>query len=127
MVSYHGKLTKSERGHFYPYSYVANNAQGDTAINFVAAFSSPSGSSGAVAGHPSSSSDLFSCAEDGCVNMFSNYEELQLHLDAKCHLFMEEQDTTYDTFKKSGPTAYRVGVFQIRAPCHKSKQAIVLT
>ena len=32
--------------------------------------------------------------------MFSNYEELQHHLDAECHLFMEERDTTYDTLKK---------------------------
>ena len=83
------------KGHFYPYSSVVNDAQGDTAINVVVAFSSPSGSSGAVAGHPSSSSGLFSCAK-----MFSNYEELQHHLDAECHLFMEEQDTTYDNIKK---------------------------
>jgi len=60
------------KGHFYPYSSVVSNAQGDTAINVVVAFSSPSGSSGAVAGHPSSSSGLLSCAEDGCVKMFSN-------------------------------------------------------
>ena len=51
---------------------VVNNAQGATAINVVVASSSPSGSSGAVAGHPSSSSGLFSCAKDGCVKM--NYE-----------------------------------------------------
>ena len=66
------------KGHFYPYSSEVKNAQGDTAINDVVAFSSPSGSSGAVAGHPSSSSGPFSCAEDGCVKKFSNDEELQL-------------------------------------------------
>ena len=60
------------KGHFYPYSYVVNNAQGATAINVVVASSCPSGSSGAVAGHPSSSSGLFSGAKDGCVKM--NYE-----------------------------------------------------
>jgi len=79
------------KGHFYPYSSVVNNAQGATAINVVVAFSSPSGSSGAVAGDPSSSSGLFSCAEDGCVKIFSNYEELQHHLDAECHLFIDAQ------------------------------------
>ena len=53
-----------------------------------------------VTGNPSSSSGLFSCAEDACVKMFSNYEEFQHHLDAECHLFIEEQDTSYDTIKK---------------------------
>ena len=70
---------------------MVNNAQGATAINVVVAFSSPSGSSGAVAGHPSSSSALLPCAEDGCVKVFSNYEEPQHHLDAECHLFIDAQ------------------------------------
>ena len=97
----------------------------ETAINVVVAFSFPPGSSGAVAGRPSSSSGLFSCAEDGCVKMFSNYEELQHHLDAECHLFMEEQDTTYDTIKKKW--ANILSSVSLPNPCHKSKQAVVLT
>ena len=40
------KAYQIEKGHFYPYSSVVNNAQGDSAINVVVAFSSPSGSSG---------------------------------------------------------------------------------
>ena len=88
------------KGHFYPYSSLVNSAQRETGIIVVVPFSSPSSSSGAVAGHSSSSCGLLSCAEDGCVKMFANYEELQYHLDAECHIFMEEQDTTYDAIKK---------------------------
>ena len=44
-----------------------------------------------MAGHPSSSSALLSCAEDGCVKVFSNYEELKHHLDAESHLFIDAQ------------------------------------
>ena len=32
--------------------------------------------------------------------MFSTYKELQHHLDAERHLFVEEQDTAYDVIKK---------------------------
>ena len=31
----------------------------------------------------------------------TRYQELQYHLDAECHIFMEEQDTTYDAIKKT--------------------------
>ena len=90
-------------GHFYPYSSLTTNAQGATAIKVLNPFSSPSNCSGAsVAGHSSISPGLalFSCEEEGCVKMFSNYKELQHHLDAERHLFVEEQDTTYDVIKK---------------------------
>ena len=43
---------------------------------------------------------LFSCPEQGCVKMFSTFDNLQQHLDAKRHVFMEEQDTSYDVIKK---------------------------
>ena len=32
--------------------------------------------------------------------MFSTYKELQHHLAAKCHLFVEEQHTAYDVIKE---------------------------
>ena len=32
--------------------------------------------------------------------MLSTYKELQHHLDAECHLFVEEQDNAYDVIKK---------------------------
>ena len=53
-----------------------------------------------MAGHFSASPGLFSCEEEGCVKMFSTYKELQHHLDAERHLFVEEQDTVYDVIKK---------------------------
>ena len=88
-------------GHFYPYSSLTTNAQGATAIKVLNPFSSPSNCSGAsVAGHSSISPGLFSCEEEGCVKMFSTYKELQHHLDAERHLFVEEQDTAYDVIKK---------------------------
>ena len=88
-------------GHFYPYSSLTTNAQGATAIKVLNPFSSPSNCSGAsVAGHSSISPGLFSCEEEGCVKMFSTYEELQHHLDAVRHLFVEEQDTAYDVIKE---------------------------
>ena len=75
--------------------------QGGTAIKVLVRFSSPSNCSGAsVAGHSSISPGLFSCEEEGCVKMFSTYKERQHHLDAERHLFVEEQDTTYDVIKK---------------------------
>ena len=87
--------------HFYPYSSLTTNAQGATAIKGLNPFSSPSNCSGAsVAGHSSISPGLFSCEEEGCVKMFSTYKELQHHLDAERHLFVEEQDTAYDVIKK---------------------------
>ena len=87
--------------HFYPYSSLTTNAQGATAIKVLNPFSSPSNCSGAsVAGHSSISPGLFSCEEEGCVKMFSTYKELQHHLDAERHLFVEEQDTAYDVIKK---------------------------
>ena len=94
------------KGHFYPYSSVVNNAQGDIAINVVDAFSSPSGSSGAVAGHPSSSSGLFSCAEDGCVKMFSNYEELQLWMLSVICLWRSKTQLMILS-RKSGRTSHQ--------------------
>ena len=88
-------------GHFYPYSSLTTNAQGATAIKLLNPFLSPSNCSGAsVAGHSSISPGLFSCEEEGCVKMFSTYKELQYHLDAERHLFVEEQDTAYDVIKK---------------------------
>ena len=88
-------------GHFYPYSSLTTNAQGATAIKVLNPFSSPSNCSGAsVAGHSSISPGLFSCEEERCVKMFSTYKELQHHLDAERHLFVEEQDTAYDVIKK---------------------------
>ena len=88
-------------GHFYLYSSLTTNAQGVTAIKVLNPFSSPSNCSGAsVAGHSSVSPGLFSCEEEGCVKMFSTYKELQHHLDAERHLFVEEQDTVYDVIKK---------------------------
>ncbi|CAH3157045.1 unnamed protein product [Porites evermanni] len=88
-------------GHFYPYSSLTTNAQGATAIKGLNPFSSPSNCSGAsVAGHSSISPGLFFCEEEGCVKMFSTYKELQHHLDAERHLFVEEQYTAYDVIKK---------------------------
>ena len=88
-------------GHFYPYSSLTTNAQGATAIKVLNPLSSPSNCSGAsVAGHSSISPGLFSCEEEGCVKMFSTYKELQHHLDAERHLFVEEQDTAYHVMKK---------------------------
>lgn len=59
---------------------------------------------GAIAVHPSAESlkadGLFSCLEQGCVKMFSTFDNLQQHLDAERHVFMEEQDTAYDVIKK---------------------------
>ena len=78
-------------GHFYPYSSLIKNAQGDTAIRVIVPFSSPSNCPGAaVAGHSPTSPGLFSSVEEGCVKMFSTYKELQHYLDAERHLFMEE-------------------------------------
>ena len=53
-----------------------------------------------MAGHSSISPGLFSCEEEGCVKMISTYKELQHHLGAGRHLFVEEQDTAYDAIKK---------------------------
>ena len=53
-----------------------------------------------MAGHSSISPGLFSCEEEECVKMFSTYKELQHHLEAERHLFVEEQDTKYDVIKK---------------------------
>ena len=43
---------------------------------------------------------LFSCPEQGCVKMFTTFDNLQQHVDAERHVFMEEQDTAYDVIKK---------------------------
>ena len=73
----------------------------ETAIKVLNPFSSPSNCSGAsVAGHFSILPGLFSCEEEGSVKMLSTYKELQHHLDAECHLFVEEQDNAYDVIKK---------------------------
>ena len=88
------------KGKYYPYSSVITKAQGNTEIKVLVPFSSRSGCPGAVAAASLDSPGLFSCLEEGCVKMFSTYEELQHHLDTECHIFMEEQDTAYDIIKK---------------------------
>lgn len=91
-------------GHFYSYASVVTRAQEDTGLKIVVPFSSQPGCLGAIAVHSSVDSHkadgLFSCPEQGCVKMFSTFDNLQQHLDAECHVFMEEQDTAYDVIKK---------------------------
>ena len=95
------KASQIGGGQFYPYSSLTTNAQGATAIKVLNPFSSSSNCSGTSgAGHSSISPGLFSCEEEGCVKMFSTYKELQHHLDAVRHLFVEEQDTAYDVIKE---------------------------
>lgn len=92
------------KGHFYSYASVITRAQEDTGLKVLVPFSSQPGCLGAIAVHPSAESHkadgLFSCQEQGCVKMFSTFENLQQHLDAERHVFMEEQDTAYDVIKK---------------------------
>ena len=104
-------------GHFYPYSSLTTNAQGATAIKILNPLSSPSNCSGAsVAGHSSISPGLFSCEEEGCVKMFSTYKELQHHLDAERHLFVQEQDTAYDVIKKKWASILSIVNLQKQCP-----------
>ena len=85
----------------YLYSFLTANAQGGTVIKVLFPFLSPSNCSGAsVTGHSSILPGLFSCEEEGCVKLISSYKELQHHLAAECHLFVEEQETAYDVIKK---------------------------
>ena len=85
-------------GQFYPYFSLTTNAQGATAIKVLNPFSSPSNCSGAsVAGHSSISKKK---KKKDFFKMFPTYKELQYHLDAERHLFVEEQDTAYDVIKK---------------------------
>lgn len=92
------------KGHFYSYASVITRAQEDTGLKVLVPFSSQPGFLGAIAVHPSAESHkadgLFSCLEQGCVKMFSTFDNLQQHLDAELHVFMEEQDTAYDVIKK---------------------------
>jgi len=55
-------------------------------IKVLVPFSSRSGCPGAVAAASLDLPGLFPCLEEGCVKMFSTYEELQHHLDTECHL-----------------------------------------
>ena len=97
----HGKHIRLGKIIFIRILPPTSNAQGGTVIKVLVPFSSSSNCSGAsVAGHSSISPGLFSCEEEGCVKMFSTYKELQHHLDAERHLFVEEQDTAYDVIKK---------------------------
>ena len=92
------------KGHFYPYASVTTRPQEDTGLKTVVPFSSQPGCLGAIAVHSSAESHkadgLFSCPEQGCVKMFPTFDNLQQHLDAERHVFMEEQDTAYDIIKK---------------------------
>ena len=92
------------KGHFYPYVSVTTRPQEDTGLKIVMPFSSQPGCLGAIAVHSSAESQkadgLFSCLEQGCVKMFPTFDNLQQHLDAERHVFMEEQDTAYDIIKK---------------------------
>ena len=88
-------------GHCYPYSSLTTNAQGGIAVKVLVPFSLSSNCSWAsVAEHSSISPGLFSCEDQVWVKMFSIYKELQHHLDAERHLFVEEQDTVNDVIKK---------------------------
>ena len=92
------------KGHFYSYASVVTRAQEDTGLKVLVPFSSQPGCLGEIAVHSSAKSHkadgLFSCVEQGCVKMFSTFDNLQQHLDAERHVFMEEQDTAYDVIKK---------------------------
>ena len=92
------------KGHFYPYASVTTRPQEDTGLKTVVPFSSQPGCLGAIAVRSSAESHkpdgLFSCPEQGCVKMFPTFDNLQQHLDAERHVFMEEQDTAYDIIKK---------------------------
>ena len=46
---------------------------------------------------------LFSCPEQGCVKMFTTFDNLQQHVDAERHVFMEEQDQHMTSLRRNGP------------------------
>ena len=90
-------------GHFYSYASLITKAQENTELRVVVPFSPQPNYLGAFAVHSletPQAEGLFSCSEQGCVKMFSTFDDLQKHLDGERHVFIGEQDTAYDVIRK---------------------------